>query len=76
MSLSEVPLPFPEVPLAPAEAAKVRSGHGVPIRVPDGAAGAAMVRLTEGGELLALGILEPLGRGALALARPKVVLAG
>jgi hypothetical protein len=35
-----------------------------------------MVRLTEGGELLALGILEPLGRGALALARPKVVLAG
>ena len=76
MSLSEIPLPFPVVALAPAEAAKVKSGHGVPVRVPEGAAGAAMVRLTDGGELLALGILEPLGRGALALARPKVVLAG
>jgi tRNA pseudouridine55 synthase len=76
MSLSEIPLPFPAVALAPAEAAKVKSGHGVPVRVPEGAAGASMVRLTEGGELLALGLLEPLGRGALALARPKVVLAG
>jgi tRNA pseudouridine55 synthase len=76
LSLSEIPLPFPAVALAPAEAAKVKSGHGVPVRVPEGASGAAMVRLTEGGELLALGILEPLGRGALALARPKVVLAG
>jgi hypothetical protein len=34
-----------------------------------------MVRLTAGGDLLALGILEPLGRGVLALARPKIVLA-
>jgi tRNA pseudouridine55 synthase len=76
MTLSEIPLPFPVVALAPAEAAKVRSGHGVPVRVPEGAAGAAMVRLTSDGELLALGILEPLGRGALALAKPKVVLAG
>jgi tRNA pseudouridine55 synthase len=76
MSLSEIPLPFPAVALAPAEAAKVRSGHGVPVRVPEGAAGASMVRLTEGGELLALGVLEPLGRGVLALAKPKVVLAG
>ncbi len=76
MSLSEIPLPFPVVALAPAEAAKVRSGHGVPVRVPDGAAGASMVRLTEDGELLALGLLEPLGRGALALAKPKIVLAG
>ena len=76
LSLSEIPLPFPAVALAPAEAAKVRSGHGVPVRVPEGATGGAMVRLTEGGELLALGFLEPLGRGALALAKPKVVLAG
>lgn len=76
LSLSEIPLPFPSVALAPAEASKVRSGHGVPVRVPEGAAGAAMVRLTSGGDLLALGVLEPLGRGALALARPKVVLAG
>jgi len=76
LTLSEIPLPFPAVALAPAEAAKVRSGHGVPVRVPEGAAGAAMVRLTSDGELLALGLLEPLGRGALALARPKVVLAG
>jgi tRNA pseudouridine55 synthase len=75
LSLSEIPLPFPEVPLAPAEAGKVRSGHGVPVRVPPEAVGAAMVRLTAGGDLLALGILEPLGRGVLALARPKIVLA-
>jgi tRNA pseudouridine55 synthase len=71
---SEIPLPFPEVPLAPAEAAKVKSGHAVPVRVPPQAAGAAMVRLTADGELLALGILEALGRGVLALARPKIVL--
>jgi tRNA pseudouridine55 synthase len=75
LSLSEIPLPFPEVPLAPAEASKVKSGHGVPVRVPEGAAGAPMVRLTEGGELVALGVLDPLGRGVLALARPKIVLA-
>jgi len=75
LGLSEIPLPFPEVPLAPAEAAKVRSGHGVPVRVPAGAAGAPMVRLTEGGELVALGILDQLGKGVLALARPKIVLA-
>ncbi len=75
-SLSEIPLPFPAVALAPAEATRVRSGHGVPVRVPEGAAGASMVRLTADGELLALGVLEPLGRGALALAKPKVVLAG
>ena len=76
LTLSEIPLPFPAVALAPAEAAKVRSGLGVPVRVREGAAGAALVRLTSDGELLALGLLEPLGRGALALARPKVVLAG
>jgi tRNA pseudouridine55 synthase len=75
LSLSEIPLPFPAVPLAPAEAAKVKSGHGVPVRVPEGAAGASMVRLTSGGDLLAIGLLEPLGRGVLALARPKIVLA-
>ncbi len=74
--LSEVPLPFPAVALAPAEAAKVRSGHGVPVKIPADAAPAGMVRLTSGGDLLALGVLEPLGRGVLALARPKVVLAG
>jgi tRNA pseudouridine55 synthase len=74
LGLSEIPLPFPEVPLALAEAAKVKSGHAVPVRVPPEAAGAAMVRLTADGELLALGILEALGRGVLALARPKIVL--
>lgn len=75
LGLSEIPLPFPEVPLSPAEAAKVRSGHGVPVRVPKEAAGAPMVRLTEGGDLVALGVLDALGRGVLALARPKIVLA-
>lgn len=74
LSLSEIPLPFPEVPLAPAEAAKVKSGHAVPVRVPAEASGASMVRLTSDGELLALGLLEPLGKGVLALARPKIVL--
>ena len=74
LALSEIPLPFPEIPLAPAEAAKVRSGHGVPVRVPAEAVGASMVRLTSGGDLLALGILEPLGKGVLALARPRIVL--
>ncbi len=75
LGLSEIPLPFPEVPLTAAEAAKVKSGHGVPVRVSSEAAGAAMVRLVSDGELLALGILEPLGKGVLALARPKIVLA-
>ncbi|MEO8586950.1 MAG: tRNA pseudouridine(55) synthase TruB [Acidobacteriota bacterium] len=75
LSLSEVPLPFPEVPLAPAEAAKVKSGHAVPVRVPKEAMGSSMVRLTADGELLALGVLEALGKGVLALARPKIVLA-
>jgi tRNA pseudouridine55 synthase len=77
LSLSDVPLPFPEVCLAAAEAAKVKSGHAVPVRVPRetmGATGSSMVRLTADGELLALGLLEPLGRGVLALARPKIVL--
>ena len=80
LSLSEIPLPFPEVPLAAAEAAKVKSGHAVPVRVPKeamgtmGSMGAGMVRLTSDGELLALGLLEPLGKGVLALARPKIVL--
>ena len=77
LSLSEIPLPFPEVPLAAAEAAKVKSGHAVPVRVPKeamGTMGASMVRLTAEGELLALGFLEPLGKGVLALARPKIVL--
>ncbi len=81
LSLSEIPLPFPEVPLSGAEAAKVKSGHAVPVRVPreamDAATGAvpsSMVRLTAGGELLALGLLEALGKGVLALARPKIVL--
>lgn len=83
LGLSEIPLPFPEIPLAPAEAVKVKSGHAVPVRVPKeameamGAMGAetTMVRLTADGELLALGVLEPLGKGVLALARPKIVLA-
>ncbi|MGA7991049.1 MAG: tRNA pseudouridine(55) synthase TruB, partial [Thermoanaerobaculia bacterium] len=75
LSLSEIPLPFPAVALAPAEAVKVKSGHGVPVRVPEGATGATMVRLTSDGDLVALGVLEPLGRGVLALARPKIVLA-
>ena len=77
LSLSDVPLPFPEIPLAAAEAAKVKSGHAVPVRVPKeamGAMGSKLVRLTADGELLALGLLEPLGKGVLALARPKIVL--
>ena len=75
LGLSEIPLPFPAVLLTAGEAAKVKSGHGVPVRVPTQAAGAVMVRLVSDGELLALGILDPLGKGVLALARPKIVLA-
>jgi len=72
--LSEVPLPFPAVPLLPGEAVKVRRGHAVPVRVPPDAAGAPWVRLLASGDLVALGHLEPLGRGALALVKPKIVL--
>lgn len=72
--LAEVPLPFPAVTLLPGEAAKVRRGHAVPVRPPTDAMSAPMVRLVLGGDLVALGHLEPLGRGALALARPKIVL--
>jgi tRNA pseudouridine55 synthase len=72
--LSEVPLPFPAVTLLPGEAAKVRRGHAVPVRVPPEAVGAPWVRLLSSGDLVALGHLEPLGRGALALVKPKIVL--
>jgi tRNA pseudouridine55 synthase len=72
--LAAVPLPYPAVPVAPAEAARVRRGHAVPVKLPANAAGAAWVRLLADDELLALCQLEPLGRGILALARPKIVL--
>jgi len=72
--LSEIPLPFPAVALLPGEAQKVRRGHAVPVRVPAEASGAPWVRLLCSGDLVALGHLEPLGRGALALAKPKIVL--
>lgn len=72
--LSEVPLPFPAVSLLPGEAAKVKRGHAVPVRVPPEAAGAPWIRLLCSGELVALGHLEPLGRGVLALVKPKIVL--
>jgi len=72
--LSAVPLPFPAVTLLPGEAQKVRRGHAVPVRVPAEANGAPWIRLLCAGDLVALGHLEPLGRGALALARPKIVL--
>lgn len=74
IALPDVPLPFPAVSLLPGEAAKVRRGHGVPVRTSTEANGAPWVRLVCAGELVALGHLEPLGRGALALARPKIVL--
>lgn len=72
--LSEVPLPFPAVSLLPGEAAKVKRGHAVPVRVPPEALGAPWIRLLCSGELIALGHLEPLGRGVLALVKPKIVL--
>jgi len=72
--LSEIPLPFPAVSLLPGEAAKVKRGHAVPVRVPPEAAGAPWIRLLCSGELVALGHLEPLGRGVLALVKPKIVL--
>jgi tRNA pseudouridine55 synthase len=72
--MSQIPLPFPVVPLAAAEAARVRHGNAVPVRLPADAAGAEWVRLEYGGDLLALAALEPLGRGAVALVRPKIVL--
>jgi tRNA pseudouridine55 synthase len=72
--LGQIPLPFPVVTLLPGEAQKVSRGHAVPVRLPSEAVGAALVRLVSGGELFALGQLEPLGRGGLALARPRIVL--
>ncbi len=72
--LAEVPLPFPAVTLLPGEAQKVRRGHAVPVRIPPEAVGAPWIRLLAAGELVALGHLEPLGRGALALVKPKIVL--
>lgn len=72
--LAEIPLPYPSIALLPSEAAKVRRGHAVPVRPSPEAVGAPWIRLTNGGDLVALGHLEPLGRGVLALARPKIVL--
>jgi hypothetical protein len=63
------------VALLPGEAAKVKRGHAVPVRPTAEATAAPWVRLMQNGDLVALGHLEPLGRGALALARPKIVLA-
>ncbi len=71
---SQIPLPFPSVTLLPSEAAKVRLGHAVPIRSPQEGGHSSWIRMTAGGELVALGHLEPLGRGAVVLARPKIVL--
>ena len=71
---AEIPLPFPAITLLPGEAQKVSRGHAVPVRLPSEAVGAALVRLVSGGKLFALGQLEPLGRGGLALARPRIVL--
>jgi tRNA pseudouridine55 synthase len=73
--MAQIPLPYPVVPLAAAEAMRVRHGNAVPVRLPADAAGAEWVRLEAGGDLLALAALEPLGRGAVALARPRIVLA-
>jgi tRNA pseudouridine55 synthase len=73
--LGEIPIPYPAIPLAATEAARVRHGNAVAVRIPPGTAGSDWVRLETGGELLALAELEPLGRGAVALARPKIVLA-
>lgn len=73
--MAKIPLPYPVVPLAAAEAMRVRHGNAVPVRLPADAAGAEWVRLEDGGDLLALAALEPLGRGSVALARPKIVLA-
>jgi tRNA pseudouridine55 synthase len=72
--LSEIPLPFPSVALNPTDADKVRRGHAVPVKLPAEANPSTWIRLTSGSHLLALGQLEPLGRGTVALARPKIVL--
>ncbi len=69
-----IPLPFPAVSLLPAELAKVVRGHAVPLRPPSGVVSAPWVRFLSDDQLVALGQLEPLGRGALALARPRIVL--
>ncbi len=74
IELGEIPLPFPAIALLPGEAQKVGRGHAVPVRLPPEAVGATLVRLVSGAELVALGQLEPLGRGGLALARPRIVL--
>ena len=68
------PAPLPRGLAPPGEAAKVKRGHAVPVRVPPEAAGAPWIRLLCSGELVALGHLEPLGRGVLALVKPKIVL--
>ncbi len=73
--MAQIPLPYPVVPLAAAAALRVRHGNAIPVRLPADAAGAEWVRLEAGGDLLALAALEPLGRGAVALARPRIVLA-
>ncbi len=73
--LAQIPLPFPAVTLLPAELAKIVRGHSVPLRPPSDAVSAPWVRFVSDDQLVALGQLEPLGRGVLALARPRIVLA-
>lgn len=72
--LRDVPLPYPAITLLAGEAAKIARGHAVPVRSSPETAEAPWVRLLCGGDLIALGHLEALGRGQLSLARPKIVL--
>ncbi len=73
--LSRVPFPFERVRLASLEAWKIRKGQSIPARGVETREGQWVALVGPSDEMLALGQVTPIGRGPVALIRPKIVLA-
>jgi tRNA pseudouridine55 synthase len=72
--LSNAPFPFPKMTLASLEAWKIRRGQPIPARV-GGQSGDWISLMDTDGEMLALGQLNPVGTGKIAMVKPRIVLA-
>jgi tRNA pseudouridine55 synthase len=72
--LSRVPFPFERIRLASLEAWKVRKGQPIPARGVEAHEGEWVALVGPSDEMLALGQVTPIGRGPVALIKPKIVL--
>ncbi len=72
--LSRVPFPFERIRLASLEAWKVRKGQPIPVRGVETREGQWVALVGPSDEMLALGQVTPIGRGPVALIKPKIVL--